>query len=346
MNKQNLKLLNVGKDIVNSVINPSLNTSKVQIKKINKADQNNSVTSNDNLSLFKNSVTNRDKKVTSLENKTKISNISEKTDFNLKDDFEISRTNKILDKIITSVGNYRSSKTLDLDSKIGLDHIKNELILLKKLETIDKNLSTLTLTSPREENEKYELVEKNSLDTMRKENDDISKQIKNLMEQLKELKINFHKVSGETNFLKAVNESQDKLKSETTKKVLKLNNEIEEANKNNQKLKNILTAEKIEKDSMYRALIGYTKQFDYKLAGELENIYKIYNNQYFLATHKPLGEEGIEELLAKISQLEMQIISVNSEISSVNKLLLTDQNKRRNSSMKSLNNINNRNIRK
>ena len=107
-----------------------------------------------------------------LENKTKISYISEKTDFNIKDDFEENRTNKLVDKIIMAYGDSEKiSKIKKTEQKIGLES-STDYLCFKKVEVIEKNLNNLTLTSPKEEGEKFELVEKPYIENLRKENDE------------------------------------------------------------------------------------------------------------------------------------------------------------------------------
>lgn len=253
-----------------------------------------------------------------LDNRTGLN--SDKSEMNLKEDFLLTRTNVMTDKLIKA---YVSNRETDLiDDHIGLDKSKNDLRLFKQVNSLSLGMNDLTLTSPREDNNLYELVEKHYIQNLRKENAELSEQIRTLANQMKETKNTFHKVSGEAYFLKQVNQSQNQIKSENIQRIKILQTEIEKAKKLNRKLKDVLTQEGIDKDNLYRALINYTGQFDKEMAEELALIYQGFNNQYFLAKYKPVDEKEVEELMNKISATKKQIAIKDKELSWFSRFLV------------------------
>jgi hypothetical protein len=253
----------------------------------------------------------------------KTTHISEKIDFNLDE----NKTPKFMDKIIRYVAQDPQRNTTSKSVSIGIDDIKNEENLFNKISKLEKNFVGLTLTSPREQNQNFELIEKNYLESLRQDNSNMQNQISSLESQISEFKQSLHKVEGEKNFLKQVKESQNKQSNDNTKKLKKLNEDIIEARKWTEKYRETYTKEKLEKDNLYRALINYTKQFDKNLSDELQEIYKIYNNQYFLAKLKPTDDGIVEDYLAKIQILEKEITKKNFELNNINKILPTDKRK-------------------
>jgi hypothetical protein len=267
--------------------------------------------------------------IIAMENKTKISNISEKTDFNLKDEFEEIRMNKFVDKIIKANG-----EKIEKSYKFGLENISigeenTEKNFFTKLTQINNNLTDTgkKITSHKEENEMYELVQKNVLDDLRKENDKLSSEVKKIMDDMKDVTTMLTKTMGENNFLKEVSDNQEKLKSENDKKVVHLNDEIIHSKVLNSDLKTILTREKLEKDNLFRALINYTRNFDPNLANEFQSLFQAFNNQYFLAKYKPTSESDIEQFLGRINILEKEILYKTKEINGIKKLLFGEKEK-------------------
>lgn len=275
---------------------------------------------NESLGFMKKNSNSQNKKTVLIENI--IESISEKTEFNIKkDDFEINRTNNLLDKIITAVGDNPKKIKKGLENIIGFDDGKSEIDLIRKINSINDNFVHLNLTSA-EENCHQELVEKKFLDNLKKENENLSAQIITLSKQNKDLKVILRKTKGEAIFLNNDTESQEKFKSEENKKIKQLNEEILQNQILEKILKEQLTNSKLDKDNLYRALIGYTKQYDVNLANEFDVILRSYNNQNFMATHKPTDEKFIEDLLGNITLIEKEIRQKDSDIVRLNNLLL------------------------
>ncbi len=303
----------------NSKVDPS-NTNNSSSKKPQNSNSPNK-SAKDNSALFKNTTHFKLQVMESI-----IESISEKSEINLKKEYiEINRTNNLLDKIITEVGNNPKMLKKGVENVIGLDS-KNDIKLFNSMKNIEKNLLSTQLSSALEDATDQELVEVNFFKQLKKENEEFSIQHSALQEENKQLKVTLRKSAGEALFTKDMSENQDKEKSDKIKKIKKLDEDIIENEKLLKDLKESLTGEKLEKDSLYRALMSFTKTYDVNLAMELDEIYKQLNNQYFFATYRPPDEKLVEDLFGKISHMERKIKKKDFELGQLNKVLPDKKN--------------------
>lgn len=328
------------KSINSQSANKKKNINPFSILKLKKITQNeskfnvnlnDSKASLDNSSIYRlNNNKNKLKTDNSLIFNTNVNQMSlspGKNDFNSKNMIEINKTNNFLDKVISSVGEKgRVSKTKKVDSYSSLDEGNHETMFLTKLSSIEKKLSTFTFYSPNEKGENFVLIEKNYSDNLKSENETLKNKLTNLKDQLNEAKENYNRIAAEATFIKQVNESQQKLKNENTKRSKVLQKDIEETKKSNEQLKIILTGKKMSKDDLERAICNYTNLYDSKFYDELKSLYQKYNNQYFMARYKPTDEVEIQKMLGVMSLLEKQIASKNNEIKGLNKYLKVEEN--------------------
>jgi len=321
--------MNLWKSIINhsaeknkKTFNNSIRNSKLIF------NPNDSKNSQDSSSVFKLSNNKTKSKIDPTQifssNLSKSGLIAEKNDFNSKNMVEINKTNNFIDKLISSVAENekkqkRRKSIFPLDK--GIDEIKNEENLLKKLASVEEKLSHLTFCSPNEKGENFVLVDKKFSDNLKTENETLNTKMTTLKYQLLETKENYNLVAAEVTFLKQLNESQQKLKMENTKRSKILEKEIDDTKMINEQLKNVLTWKKLEKDDLERAISNYTKLHDPKLIEDMTDLYKLYNNQYFMATYKPTDEKEIQKLLGQITFLENQIALKNNEISGLDRFL-------------------------
>lgn len=270
--------------------------------------------------------------VKNMNNKKKLnkSNISDKSEY------EREKADKMVDKIISAIGGKKKDQfSFKL---VGLDHEKSEQNLFNSINKISNNLKVV-FSSPKESQQNCELVEKHVLDTIKSENENLRNNLDTLNSQIFEFKDLYHKLSGEKNFLDQVKDSYQKTTVEYSQKSKILKEEISKETVENDKLKQEYTKERLDKENIYRALVSYTNQIDKKLCEEFQQIYKSFNNQFFMTMHKLKDEKLIEELLAKIFLLEKEISIKNFEINNLNKLLPQDKKL-------DLPNINNRTLKK
>jgi hypothetical protein len=203
--------------------------------------------------------------------------------------------------ILTSAKNKKYKSTLENN---GI-----EKAFYTKLKDCSKkiNINNLSDNKSKEENDKFELVEKSYLDKFREENEVVKRSINEIKEKLKELKLRKFKETGELNCKKFLSDNQDKLKSDNVKELENLIKENDNLELINSKLKSLYTGVTVDKNSIYSAVVDLLKEFDKKLANEFLTIYHSFNNEGFVFTNKVSEEEKIEKLLGKISLLQYQI---------------------------------------
>jgi hypothetical protein len=269
--------------------------------------------------------------------RTKISQISEKTNFNLNE-FEDNRTNNLIDKII----DVRKKANHHLGDKFGIENNQAEQNILKKIDKIYKKLSEFTIASSHEENLNFELVEKTFIDSLRKENDNFIIQNKNLNDKIAETKYNCRVVESEIEMLKQINEADIICKQDKITRLKLLESSVLETEEFNKKLQKVYKKEKMEKENKYLAIINLLQLKDKKLMEEFDEMYKSYNNQFFLATLKPKDEDLVEELLALIESKEKEIFSLQNNLINLDKLLVNE--KKSHISMNSIYNSNASNL--
>ena len=239
------------------------------------------------------------------------------TDTGKEEETEQNKNERLLQTIITD---YNIGKHLSLDAYC-IENSNNDLNFLTSITSTNKRLDDFVFTSPKEEGEKCQLVEKNIVDTYKEENAHYKHSIEKLQRAISELKNSLFKTTGENNFVKQASDYQNRLKSDNAKQLIHINNMLIECKYLNKNLKEELTKKIIEKDSLFNALYNYTSKFNVDMADELKNLIQIYNNQYVKVVDKGDDEQYIENLFQQIKVLERKIASKNKEIKELERFL-------------------------
>jgi hypothetical protein len=239
-----------------------------------------------------------------------------------KEELERTRQQLLLDKIINCIN--------PKNKEIGIESINSEKILHSKITTSSQAMKKKTLMSLKEEDDKYELVDKVYYESLVKENDELSKTIKTLNEDIAELKSVFKKAGGELNVIKYLSDNQEKLKTENVKKLKLMDGQIEHAKELNKILKNNYTKEKLEKENLYKAIVNLLERStkDRNIVEEYKRIYNVFNNEYFLASFKPIEEPTVENMLGRIHNLKKQIENKDFELNNLSKLIVAADSKK------------------
>ena len=266
--------------------------------------------------------------------KSRMSFLSSMTDNGKEEETEQNKNERVLQTIITD---FNIGKKLSLQDYC-IENSNNDLNFLTSITNTNQRLGDFVFTSPKEEGEKCQLVEKNIVDTYREENAHYKHSIDKLQRAISELKTSLFKTTGENNFVKQASDYQNRLKSDNAKQLIHINNMLIECKYLNKELREELTKKIIEKDSLYNALYNYTSKYDIDMANELKNLINMYNNQYVKMTNQGEDEQYIENLFQQIKVMERKIASKNREIKELERfLVLPDKekkgkNKKRNSS--------------
>ena len=235
-----------------------------------------------------------------------------------KEEIEENKTEKLILNIIKK---YQEEHQIDLQGYC-IENNKKYLEFLEDMQNTDKELSDFNFTSPKEEGEKFQLVEKSIVDKYKEENAHYEESIKKLEKKISEIKNNLFKATGENNFVKQASDYQNTLKSDNARQLKNMEAMLHDCVEENKRLREELTAKKIQKDSLFRAVFTYIKRFNEEMANEFKNIYQSYNNQYFMINRKGVDEKYIEDLFSQINVLERKIHSKNNEIKELERYLL------------------------
>ena len=250
--------------------------------------------------------------------KSRMSFLSSMTDNGKEEETEQSKNERVLQTIITD---FNIGKKLSLQDYC-IENSNNDLNFLTSITSTNQRLGDFVFTSPKEEGEKCQLVEKNIVDTYREENAHYKHSIDKLQRAISELKTSLFKTTGENNFVKQASDYQNRLKSDNAKQLIHINNMLIECKYINKQLKEELTKKIIEKDSLYNALYNYTSKYDIDMANELKNLINMYNNQYVKMTNQGEDEQYIENLFQQIKVMERKIASKNREIKELERFLV------------------------
>lgn len=251
-------------------------------------------------------------------NKTKISMMSSFTETKLEGKSS-EEPEKILEKLIV---NYSKSNDKNDINDYCIENSQKDLGFLNEMFSINKQFEDFMFSSPREEGEKCQLVEKTLVDKCRQEKEKYMKAVKKYTKEVEDISQRLSKTKGENNFVKQAAEYQNRLKSDNAKQISHMQTMLEECYLQNKLYKQELTKSKIEKDLLMNALTTYISKYDIDMAEELKNLVNVYNNQYYKVINMGTDEKYIDNLFSKIKVFERKLISKNKEIKELERYLV------------------------
>jgi hypothetical protein len=293
-------------------------------KKFLDTNNNNNTSINDNRKLSrrltKSSLNNLSiQKKEKKENTSRLSFMSSMTDQQKEEPLEV-RKERLLENIIKSFNTNDKSNKNDL-TNYAIENNQNDIDFLSQIESTNSTLESFKFTSPKEEGEKSQLVERSILDKYREENSHNEEQIKKLNLNITDMKNKLFKSTGENNFIKQGTEFQNKQKSDNAKQIIFLQDLLEECKTLNKNLKDNLTEKKIQKDALFNALYNYMKKYDENMAIEMKSIINCYNKQLYMMNNKGVDEKYIDSLFSQIKIKEKLLTSKNKEIKELERFL-------------------------
>ena len=250
--------------------------------------------------------------------KTKLSMLSSFTDTKLEGK-SIEEPGKVFERLIKNYS--KVNKRNDLNDYC-IENSQKDLGFLSEMFSMNKQFEDFVFSSPREEGEKCQLVEKTIVDKCRQEKEKYIKTVNKLNNEMNDLKQKLAKVKGENNFVKQAAEYQNRLKSDNAKQIIHMQTMLEECKLQNKLYKEELTKSKIQKDALMNALTAYISKYDVTMAEELKNLVGIYNNQYYKVTNMGTDERYVDDLFSKIKVLERKLFSKNKEIKDLEQYLV------------------------
>lgn len=250
--------------------------------------------------------------------KTKISMMSSLTDTKLEGK-STEEPEKVFEKLIT---NYSKVNDKNNINDYCIENSQKDFGFLNEMFSVNKQFEDFMFSSPREEGEKCQLVEKSIVDKCRQEKEKYIKAVNKLTNEVEDLKNKLSKAKGENNFVKQAAEYQNRLKSDNAKQIEHMQTMLEECKLQNKLYREELTKSKIQKDSLMNALTTYISKYDITMAEELKNLVSIYNNQYYKVMNMGTDERYIDDLFSKIKVYERKIVSKNKEIKELEQYLV------------------------
>ena len=250
--------------------------------------------------------------------KTKLSMLSSFTDTKLEGKSS-EEPEKVFEKLIT---NYSKVNDKNNINDYCIENSQKDLGFLNEMLSINKQFEDFVFSSPREEGEKCQLVEKSIVDKCRQEKEKYIKAVNKLTNEMNDLKHKLSKAKGENNFVKQAAEYQNRLKSDNAKQIIHMQTMLDECKLQNKLYKEELTKSKIQKDALMNALTTYIAKFDVTMAEELKNLVGIYNTQYYKVTNMGMDEKYVDDLFSKIKVLERKVFSKNKEIKDLEQYLV------------------------
>ena len=250
--------------------------------------------------------------------KTKLSMLSSFTDTKLEGK-STEEPSKVFERLIK---NYSKIKDKNNINDYCIENSQKDMSFLTEMISINKQFEDFVFSSPREEGEKCQLVEKTIVDKCRQEKEKYIKAVNKLTNEMNDLKQKLSKAKGENNFVKQAAEYQNRLKSDNAKQIIHMQTMLDECKFQNKLLKEELTKTKVQKDTLMNALITYISKYDLTIAEELKNLVGIYNKQYYKVINMGTDEKYVDDLFSKIKVLERKIFSKNKQIKDLEQYLV------------------------
>ena len=252
--------------------------------------------------------------------------------------FQGKKLNNILGKsLLNSTVNKRresSSNTgtiKDEDQKTSLkEMIESATADQRALSLIDDTIELIAHNQVKDSkgSEKYELIDKEEFDKMKKDNAKFKEQRKVLHEEYQKLKEQFEKITYELNTMNYVYYNVEKAKTDSITKIYSMECELKKLVLYNNKLQNEIKKEINEKNNVFRALNEFKRKYETSIPEEIKEIYhKITDDSYshnlnvdntekvdLLEDKVAQMTKELEEKNEKIENLKQRIAEINKEI--------------------------------
>ena len=251
---------------------------------------------------------------------SKIIKAINETEFETEEANNILEMNNKLDIYINS-----KSKNKVLNNTVENCEIENKIY--SKLKEFSKkfDINNLMDKKTKEENERFELVEKDYIDKIRDENEIIQKSINEINDKLKDLKFKKFKETGEFNCKKHMYQKEEKTRKDNTQEIQMLYKENQYLNSQNITLKEELTGAHVDKNSLLNAISTMLKEYNINIYNEFVNKYRTYNNETYLTFNQQSEEEKVEVYLGKINTIENEIENEKNKKGNANQKNLDSQ---------------------
>ena len=236
--------------------------------------------------------------------------------------------NKIKNKgtnnsLIKSLNNNNEEEEKENNQKTLKEMIEDTNIAQKTINIINNALELFNTKKVIEEkgNEKYELIERDKYETMKKNNVLFKEQKKNLKEEYIKLKEQYDKVSFDLATHNYNYYMEEKAKTDSITKIYELENELKRMIIENNKIQNEIDKEILQKNNIFRGMNEFKRKYNTSIPKELNEIFdKIKGNEYDPML-KVDNSEKINFLEEKLERLDKLLIEKDKKIEQLKKIL-------------------------
>jgi hypothetical protein len=241
--------------------------------------------------------------------------------------------NKIKNKgtnnsLIKSLNNNNEEEEKENNQKTLKEMIEDTNIAQKTINIINNALELFNTKKVIEEkgNEKYELIERDKYETMKKNNVLFKEQKKNLKEEYIKLKEQYDKVSFDLATHNYNYYMEEKAKTDSITKIYELENELKKMIIENNKIQNEIDQEILQKNNIFRGMNEFKRKYNTSIPKELNEIFdKIKGNEYDPML-KVDNSEKINFLEEKLERLDKLLIEKDKKIEQLKKNIKESKN--------------------
>ena len=235
-------------------------------------------------------------------------------------------TNSSLIKSLNANNNEEEEK--ENNQKTLKEMIEDTNIAQKTINIINNALELFNTKKVIEEkgNEKYELIERDKYETMKKNNVLFKEQKKNLKEEYIKLKEQYDKVSFDLATHNYNYYMEEKAKTDSITKIYELENELKKMIIENNKIQNEIDQEILQKNNIFRGMNEFKRKYNTSIPKELNEIFdKIKGNEYDPML-KVDNSEKINFLEEKLERLDKLLIEKDKKIEQLKKNIKESKN--------------------
>ena len=241
--------------------------------------------------------------------------------------------NKIKNKgtnnsLIKSLNNNNEEEEKENNQKTLKEMIEDTNIAQKTINIINNALELFNTKKVIEEkgNEKYELIERDKYEIMKKNNVLFKEQKKNLKEEYIKLKEQYDKVSFDLATHNYNYYMEEKAKTDSITKIYELENELKRMIIENNKIQNEIDQEILQKNNIFRGMNEFKRKYNTSIPKELNEIFdKIKGNEYDPML-KVDNSEKINFLEEKLERLDKLLIEKDKKIEQLKKNIKESKN--------------------
>ena len=235
-------------------------------------------------------------------------------------------TNSSLIKSLNANNNEEEEK--ENNQKTLKEMIEDTNIAQKTINIINNALELFNTKKVIEEkgNEKYELIERDKYEIMKKNNVLFKEQKKNLKEEYIKLKEQYDKVSFDLATHNYNYYMEEKAKTDSITKIYELENELKKMIIENNKIQNEIDQEILQKNNIFRGMNEFKRKYNTSIPKELNEIFdKIKGNEYDPML-KVDNSEKINFLEEKLERLDKLLIEKDKKIEQLKKNIKESKN--------------------